>query len=89
MEYGDWARAFEVLVPLADAGHCEAARLSVMLISKARACSAVHFPQPGRSALGGSVYPISPFQAMQQRRDSPAVVSGLCRPGAPAAGYLP
>lgn len=31
LEYGDWSRAFEVLVPLADAGVCEAARLSLMM----------------------------------------------------------
>ena len=31
LEYGDWSRAFEVLVPLADAGDCEAARLSLMM----------------------------------------------------------
>ena len=31
LQYGDWVRAFETLVPLADTGDCEAARLSLMM----------------------------------------------------------
>ena len=47
MEYGDWARAFEVLVPLADAGHCEAARLSVMMHQHGARLFGGSFPATG------------------------------------------
>ena len=100
MGYGDWARAFEVLVPLAGAGHCEAARLSVMLHQQGARLFGGSFPATGAQRSGGSLNPISPFQAMQQRRDSPAVerrkspvlerARGAQIPAfaAPAAGYL-
>ena len=49
LEYGDWSRAFEVLVSLADSGDCEAARLSLMM------------HEHGARLFGGS-FPATPCQ---------------------------
>ena len=49
LQFGDWARAFDVLVPLADKGECEAARLSLMM------------HQHGARLFGGS-FPATPAQ---------------------------
>ena len=38
--HGHWSEAFEELVPLADAGHREAARIAMLMTTRVRGCSA-------------------------------------------------
>ena len=49
LEDREWSRAFEALVPLADAGECEAARLALLMRAHG-------------SRLFGHAFPVSPAQ---------------------------
>lgn len=51
-QYGDWPHAFELLVPLADKGDCQAARLSLMMHAR------------GARLFGGS-FPATPAQCLR------------------------